>query len=243
MRNIRIDIEYDGTPYAGWQRQPGGISTVQGEIEAVLKRILQEGVELVAAGRTDRGVHARGQVANFRSASPMELGRLAYAANSLLPATIRLTGMEEVAESFHARFSARERRYRYVLLERPSALMERFSGCAGGRVELGAMQAAADMLLGQHSFSGFSKQDRDGGGSLCTVRSARWHRRGECLIFQISANRFLRSMVRGLVASMVAVGRGWEEPERFRARLACQSGLPPLALAEPQGLFLWKVLY
>lgn len=243
MRNVRIDIEYDGTGFAGWQRQADGIPTVQGEIEAVLSRILQEEVSVNGAGRTDRGVHARGQTANFRISSPMPLTRLMHSSNSLLPGTVRITSMKTVDDGFHARFSACSREYRYFLLERPSAIDGRFAGCSRGRPDISVMDRLAAMLPGTHDFTSFSKEPPRPGGYLCTVESAGWYRYGRYRVLRITANRFLRSMVRYLVAGMVEAGMGRFDPVEFERMLA--GGARPLKLvpAEAQGLFLWKVAY
>lgn len=242
MRNICIDVEYDGTEYCGWQRQSGGILTVQGEIESVLRRILQDHIELTAAGRTDKGVHARGQVANFMTSSSMDLRRMVHALNSLLPRTIRVTGAQVAAPEFHARFSAKEREYRYFLIEQPSALRQRFTGCSGSALDLSAMQDAAELVEGVHDFSAFSREPSGQMGLLCNVISSAWYREGEQLVFRISANRFLRSMVRYLVSAMVSVGRGHLRPEDLRSVLETGRRLS-LVPATPCGLFLWDVRY
>lgn len=243
QRNVRIDIEYDGTGFSGWQRQAGGIPTVQGTIEAVLGRILQEQVCIDGAGRTDRGVHARGQAASFRSVSQMPLPRLMHSANSLLPDTVRLTAMREVPMEFHARFSAVSREYRYYLTETPSAIDGRFAGCSHGLVDLGAMNRLAALLPGTRDFAPFSKEDPGEKGCFCTVTDASWDREGGFVVFRIRANRFLRSMVRFLVSGMVDAGRGRSDGEQFARMLA--GGPRPLRLvpADPCGLFLWKVEY
>lgn len=238
-----MQIEYDGTDYSGWQRQPGEVLTVQGEIERVLRRITQEPVGIDGAGRTDRGVHARGQVASFTTGSPMPTSRLMHSANSLLPPTIRITSMRQAPESFHARFSATSREYRYFLVERPSAIDSRFAGCCHGKPDLFAMNRLATLLTGTHDFAAFSKESSDQHGTLCTVSEARWYRSGRFCVLGIEANRFLRSMVRFLVAGMIEAGMGRLEEEEFARML--ESGCRPSDLkpADAAGLFLWKVRY
>jgi tRNA pseudouridine38-40 synthase len=244
MKNIRLDVEYDGTDYCGWQRQSEGIPTVQGELERVLSRILQERIVLMAAGRTDRGVHARLQVVNFSTCSAMDLPRLAHACNALLPAAIRVGGPEEAVPGFHARFSAREREYRYFLIEHPSALRNRFTGCSNGVLDLAAMRRAADFLPGVHDFRFFSREPSGGERLLCRITACEWLQENGTLVFRIRANRFLRSMVRYLVGVMIAAGRGRVSPEEFLSAL--ESGMPhrlPQVPAAPNGLFLWDVTY
>ncbi|NTW53341.1 MAG: tRNA pseudouridine(38-40) synthase TruA [Chlorobaculum sp.] len=238
-----MEIEYDGTSFCGWQRQSGALPTVQGAIEAALGRITQEKIGIIGAGRTDKGVHARGQVVSFSTDSAMELGRLKHSCNSLLPGAIRITAMRQVPESFHARFSATSREYRYFLLERPSAIDSRFAGCCYGKPDAAAMNRLAAMLHGTHDFAAFSKEDSDQQGSLCTIKLARWYRSGCFHIFQIEANRFLRSMVRFLVAGMIEAGMGRLGEEEFAMMLQSGHRLPNLKPADAAGLFLWRVRY
>jgi tRNA pseudouridine38-40 synthase len=243
MKNIRITVEYDGTSFAGWQRQSGRITTVQGEIEAALRMILQEKISLAAAGRTDKGVHAKAQTANFLTASSMELPRIVHSLNSVLPRSIRVSDPEEVSHDFHARHSAKERQYRYFLLEEPSAIYGRFAGCSFGKPDIEVMQQIAASLVGTHDFSAFSKEDRDNPGRICTVTASEWYRYDRYLVYQISANRFLRSMVRYLVDTMICAGKGTLSAEEFQrildSRVISHSLKPALA----SGLFLWKVTY
>ncbi len=243
MKNIRITVEYDGTSFAGWQRQSGAIVTVQGEIEAALCTILQENVSLAAAGRTDKGVHARAQIANFFTASPMEPSRMVHSLNSLLPKTIRISNPQEADADFHARHSAREREYRYFLLEEPSAIYGRFAGCSNGKLDVAVMQEMAKCLIGTHDFSAFSKEDRDNPGRICTVRACKWYRYRHTLVLQISADRFLRSMVRYLVDAMICAGKGGLSVEEFCRMLETGVMTGQLNPALPEGLFLWKISY
>ncbi len=243
MKNIRFTVEYDGTSFAGWQRQSQGIVTVQGVIEAALQQILQEKISLAAAGRTDKGVHAKEQTVNFLTSSLHDPSRIVHSLNSLLPATIRITEPFEVSLDFHARHSAKERQYRYFLLEKPSALYGRFAGCSYGKLDLTVMRRAAALLEGEHDFSAFSKEDRDNPGRICRVNGCDWYRLHRFLVFQISANRFLRSMVRYLVDAMVSTGRGLLTVEEFQRMLESGVVTSPLNPAPPAGLFLWKVKY
>ena len=243
MKNIRITIEYDGTSFAGWQRQSGRIVTVQGEIEAALAMILQEKISLAAAGRTDKGVHAKAQTANFMSASTMDPSRIVHSLNSVLPKTIRVSDPAEVSPHFHSRHSARERQYRYFLIEEPSAIYGRFAGCSFGKPDVQVMQQIAASIVGTHDFSAFSKEDRDNPGRHCTVTASEWYRYDRYLVYQISANRFLRSMVRYLVDAMISAGMGTLSKEEFSLMLdtgVMRSSIKP---ALPARLFLWKVTY
>ena len=243
MKNIRITVEYDGTSFAGWQRQSSAIVTVQGEIEAALGTILQENISLAAAGRTDKGVHARAQIANFLTASSMEPSRMVHSLNSLLPKTIRISNPQKVDPDFHARHSARERQYRYFLLEEPSAIYGRFAGCSFGKLDVAIMQHLAALLVGTHDFTAFSKEDRDNPGRICRVTTCKWHRYKNFLVLRISADRFLRSMVRYLVDAMISAGKGSLSVEEFSVMLETGIMTSQLNPALPGGLFLWKVRY
>ncbi len=238
MRNIRMTIEYDGTDYAGWQKQPEGVSTVQGVLEEALGRIVQEHVLLTAAGRTDRGVHARGQVANFRVSSALKLHRLSYAVNSLLPPAVRVMEMEEVPDNFHARYSALVREYRYFLLEKPSAINRRYAGCISKPLNLEQLNLCAGELVGKHDFSVYSRDNGAADNTFCTVYSAAWERQGDMVVFRISASRFLRTMVRFLVSAQLEASPG-ELEEALRTGKRVKKLVP----ADPAGLFLWRVVY
>jgi tRNA pseudouridine38-40 synthase len=244
MKNIRISVEYDGTSYSGWQRQNRkGCVTVQGEIEAALGRILQEKISLFAAGRTDKGVHAKAQTANFLSESSMELSRMVHSLNALLPDTIRVSNPVEMPPDFHARYSATERHYRYFLIEEPSAIYGRYAGCSFGKPDLAIMKQIAGMIEGVHDFTAFSREERDSPGRLCNVTACDWYRYKRFLVMRISANRFLRSMVRYLVDGMVRVGKGTLTAEEFSRMLETGVMTSQLKPASPGGLFLWKVTY
>jgi len=238
MRNISVTIEYDGTDFSGWQKQPEGVVTVQGVLESTLSRIVQEEVVMTAAGRTDRGVHARGQVANFRTASSLSAGRLLHSLNALLPSTVCVRDMHEVPDAFHARYSALVREYRYFFLEKPSALGKRYAGVYGGRLDVDRLNRCAGELVGRHDFSAYAKEDVQNGSTICTVFSASWGRQDEKVVFRIAANRFLRTMVRFLVSAQLEADPG-ELTEKLRRGNALKNIVP----ADPAGLFLWKVLY
>jgi len=205
--------------------------------------ILQEKISLAAAGRTDKGVHAKAQIANFSTSSPMELSRMVHSLNALLPASIRISDPQEMAPGFHSRHSARERHYRYFLIEEPSAIYGRYAGCSFGKPDLPLMQQAAASVLGLHDFSAFSREDRDNPGRFCTVTECQWGHDHHFLVLHISANRFLRSMVRYLVDGMLRVGNGRLGVEEFNRMLDTGVVTTQLNPASPAGLFLWRVSY
>lgn len=209
MRNVKLVVEYDGTDYFGFQYQPD-VPTIQDELERALRKIVKEDVRIAGSGRTDAGVHAAGQVANFRTEGTIPTDRICIAMNSLLPGGIAVLGAEEVDESFHARYSAKSRLYRYDILNREarSALMGRYSLHVREALDLDAMADAGTCLLGVHDFSSFASADGGEGSPVRDLMKFEVRRSGEHLLLDFRANAFLRSMVRAIVGTLLEVGRG-----------------------------------
>ncbi len=242
MRNIKLTIEYDGTNYVGWQRQLNGKS-IQGEIELALKKILQEDITIIGAGRTDAGVHARGQVANFRTNSILSPTKIKPALNSTLNDDIVIHHVEEVAEDFHSRFSAKERVYLYYISFEPTALERYTTWHLYQSLDVALLHEAATVVLGSHDFEAFAKVGSDVKHHVCNVFSSQWMQAGDRLVYTISADRFLRGMVRALVGTMVDVGRGFIRNEDFIERLEKKLKYEPRTAAPACGLVLERVLY
>jgi len=242
MRNIKLVVEYDGTNYVGWQRQENGRS-IQEEIESVLGQILQENVDLTGAGRTDAGVHARGQVANFRTESKLTLRGLRGGLNALLPDDIVVHQAAEELPEFHARYSAKERQYSYLITLEPSALMRNYSWHVRYRLNTELMRRAADACKGEHDFESFCKANSDVDHHICHVRAAAWEAYDKNLRFTISANRFLHGMVRALVGTMVDIGRGYTSYEEFFKILEKKNRSEAGISAPAKGLVLERVIY
>jgi tRNA pseudouridine38-40 synthase len=243
-RKFRLDIEYDGTGFAGWAKQPG-LATIEGALERVLGRILQQEVRLSVAGRTDAGVHARGQVVSFRSAGGPGPGKLMWSANQLLPDTIVITGAREVPEGFDARRSARLRSYTYTILYRgwPSAFRYRLVHFIRQGLDLAAMQEAASQIAGRHDFTAFTPTVTEHSYFERDIERSEWRREGELLIYHITSSSFLRGMVRSLVGTMLEIGRG-RRPVDDMARLLGGAERPEAGeTAMPAGLCLEKVEY
>jgi tRNA pseudouridine38-40 synthase len=244
-RNIRLILEYDGTRYHGWQRQKNALS-LQQVIEEALARITGETVRLIASGRTDAGVHARGQVANFLTEATVPLRAFVQGLNSLLPLDIAVLQAEEAPLDFHARYAALWKTYDYRILNRPvrSPLHHAHAWWIPEPLDGAVMQAAAHTLLEEHDFSAFRATGGRPGHARRQVREAAWRQEPEdWLIFSITANGFLRGMVRSLVGTMVEIGRGKYPPEYLSEAL--RKGDRRLAgpTAPPQGLFLVGVEY
>jgi tRNA pseudouridine38-40 synthase len=242
MRNIKLTLEYDGTNYVGWQRQDNGIS-IQGEIEKILQQILQVQVSVIGAGRTDSGVHARGQTANFKTTSEMPIDKMLAALNGLLPEDIAVLHVEEVALDFHARYSAKERTYSYRIISKPSPLLRNYSWHCPYPVEISQMESIAQMILGEHDFTSFCKSEAEVNHHRCTVKESYWRRSNEVLEYWICADRFLHGMVRALVGTMVNVGRGYTTVEKFKQILERKNRSEAGMAAPAKGLVLERVMY
>ena len=211
-RTIRLDLEYDGTDFVGWQIQARG-RTVQGELAGALRRLLQEPVTPVGAGRTDAGTHALGQVAHFRTAADLPSERICHALNSLLPPDISIKSAADAAGEFHARYSAVSKRYRYRIATRKSAVERRWVWTLRRSMDFDLMAAATAGLAGTHDFRAFCNQHPVPDSFSCTVLDCRWERRGHEMRFEIEANRFLRHMVRIIVGTLVEIGLGKRPPD------------------------------
>jgi tRNA pseudouridine38-40 synthase len=244
-RNIRLLLEYDGTRYHGWQRQPDAV-TIQEVLEAAVARLTGEAVALIGSGRTDAGVHALGQVANFRTGSAIPLKAFHQGLNSILPRDIVVLAAAAAPPEFHARKSARAKTYEYRILNRPnrSPLHHHYAWWLAPRLDLAAMTAAAAALPGEHDFTAFRASGSDNKNPVRRVLAAEWcEGPGGWLTFTITATGFLRGMVRSLVGTMSEVGRGKAPPRVLEELLA--SGARHLAgpTAPAQGLYLVEVFY
>ena len=243
MPTVRLEIEYDGAGFRGWARQPGQ-RTVQGELETALTTVLREPVELTVAGRTDTGVHAKGQVASFlTSADPPE--DLMLRLNGIGPDDIAVTAAEAVHDGFDARHDAKARSYRYRVLARsaPSPFERGKALWWPHRVDREALDACAAALPGTHDFTAFTPTQTDHVRFERDVRAASWQQEGDILSFRITADAFMRNMVRVLVGTQLEVASGRRSAESFIQLL---SGAPRTAAgdtAPPHGLYLESVSY
>lgn len=243
-RRIKLLLEYCGTHYHGWQVQPQA-RTVQGMVEACLARLINAPVRLHAAGRTDAGVHARGQVAHCDIASGMTLAALLRGLNSLLPDDIVVRQVAEVTGDFHARYSAQQKTYAYLIRNHPvpSAFYTPYVWHIPQPLEVAAMRAAARALLGEHDFSAFR-------AASCGAKSPVRHlyrlgirRRGGYLLVLLCANGFLQHMARNIVGTLVAIGRGARASSTMPALLQARQRQLAAATAPAQGLLLLRVRY
>ena len=242
MRNIRLLLEYDGTDFVGWQTQPNGRS-VQEELTRVLDGLLGEHVNVIGAGRTDSGVHARGQVANFRTGNPMPAATVLRALNGLLPPDIRAHDVSEVPGEFHARYDALARRYRYTVFLQQRAVGRQYAWFVPYRLDTALMHRAAASFLGEHDFTSFCRAGADVDHHRCTVTRSAWSVEDAILVYDVEANRFLHGMVRALVGTMVDIGRGYIPPEDLPLIVAARDRSRAGTAAPPHGLSLEEVRY
>ncbi len=241
-RNIKLVIEYDGTDFVGWQCQANG-RTVQEEIENAIVRITQEQTQVTGAGRTDSGVHARGQVGNFFTSNAISEKELLRALNGVLPEDIVIHSAEEVDEQFSARHNAKEREYQYFISTKLLAVERKYCWQLGYELNSTRMNEAAYSILGIHDFQSFCKTDTEVDHFRCQIFESRWYEEHHKLVYRVRANRFLYGMVRALVGTMVNVGRGFTHPNGFQEIIDAKNRSTAGQAAPAKGLFLERVIY
>ncbi|MDD5390690.1 MAG: tRNA pseudouridine(38-40) synthase TruA [Gallionellaceae bacterium] len=244
VQRIALGLEYDGRAFHGWQTQPDG-NTVQDHLERALAVIHGAPVSTVTAGRTDAGVHASAQVAHFDAHHSRPLQAWVRGVNAHLPDSVSVLWARVVTEDFSARFSARERLYRYFLLNRPvrPALLAGRVGWMHGEIDEAAMNVAAAYLIGTHDFSAFRAAECQANSPIRELREASITRDGEMLTFQFRANAFLHHQVRNMVGGLLRVGLGRRPPEWLAEVLAGRDRTRAAATFAPDGLYLAGVRY
>lgn len=244
MRNLRLDICYEGTRYRGWQRLSTTDNTIQGKIETALSRILGETIEISGSGRTDAGVHARGQVANFHCESDMPAVEILSNLRRYLPEDIGISSCKEVSPRFHARLSAKEKTYLYRIWnsENPCVFERKFVAQFPEKLDMDAMRTAAAHLCGEHDFSAFCGNPRFKKSTVRFVRSIEISRCDDELRILVTGNGFLHSMVRIIVGTLIEVGRGERSADSIPALFGGKRADAGF-LAPAQGLCLQEVFY
>ena len=246
MRNIKLIIEYDGSAYHGWQKQCNAHHTIQQILEDKIEIITREKPKLHSSGRTDAGVHAINQVANFRTTSLIPPPKLMLGINSLLPSDITIKSVEDVDPEFHARYSARSKVYLYRILNRRAraGLYRKYCWHVHNPLDLDVMVEAASYLQGRHDFSSFCAANSDTEGTEREVLDTCLQRlEGDFVHFTIEATGFLKYMVRNIIGTLVHVGIGKLTPADFKAILEAKNRTLAGPTAPPQGLFLKQVNY
>jgi len=243
MRNLKLTIQYDGTKYCGWQKQPKS-SGIQGTIEYAIYEITKEKVNIIGSGRTDAGVHALGQVANFKTNSNIPAARMPDALNAKLPKDISIIDCQEVSDDFHSRYSATGKIYRYLIYNKPyrSPLYKDISYHVRYDLDIEKMRVEAQSLLGTHEFKGFMSSGSSVKDTVRTIHNISIEDSGDLIVLEVEGNGFLYNMVRIIVGTLVDIGRGRID-KPLEEIIASQDRGEAGHTAPAHGLFLKKVHY
>ena len=241
MSNYKLTIQYDGTDYAGWQIQENA-KTVQASISDSIKTVLKEEINLVGSGRTDSGVHALGQVANFRSENKIDIYKFQHSINSILPSDISILKIEEVDESFHARFDAKLRTYLYVISKIKSPFYYKYS-IHKKNLDVKSLNLLSKNFVGQKDFTSFCKKKSEVENKVCEVKQAAWRETKNFYLFFISADRFLHGMVRTIIGTLLNAANEQNGDDYIKKVIADKSRESAGESVLPRGLFLYKVEY
>ena len=242
MHHYRLNLEYDGTDFKGWQVQPNQ-RTVQGELEDRLKILFREPIRTTASGRTDSGVHALGQVVSLSTHRSVHLDEVRKSLNGMLPPDVAIRSASEVDEEFNARFSATSREYFYDIVYGDRAIGRAYAWSRRDRLSTTALRAASQHIVGEQDFTSFCVAAHERESRVCDVQVCDWSERDDGIRLTIRANRFVRSMVRSLVGTFVDIGRGFRDADEICDILAARDRSVAGPTAPPHGLFLSRVDY
>lgn len=244
MRNIKLTIEYDGTKFGGWQKQPNKLN-IQGEIEQAIYEITGEEVELNASGRTDSGVHSLGQVANFKTNSKIEIEIIPLAINSKLKKSIVIKAAEEVPENFHARYNCKGKKYRYIINNSYSgtAIYRNLEYHIPQKLDIEKMKDAIKYFEGEHDFKGFRASGTSSKSSVRIIYKAEVKQEGEKVIIELTGNGFMYNMVRIISGTIVDVGLGKINPKEISNIIASKDRNRAGKTLPAHGLYLVEVYY
>lgn len=241
---IALGVEYDGSAYCGWQSQPDG-RTVQDVLQGALSQIASEPIKIIAAGRTDTGVHAIEQVVHFDTQAHRPMTAWVRGANALLPSGVAVLWAHQVDQEFHARFSAQARSYRYNLYCRPvrSGLHHGKVGWFHQSLDVEKMREATQYLLGEHDFSAFRASECQAKSPIKSIAQIDIHQQNELIILDLTANAFLHHMVRNIVGCLVYIGKGKHPPEWMRVVIESRQRSQAAPTFAPDGLYLRRITY
>lgn len=242
MYRYFLDIAYNGTAYHGWQVQENS-NTVQAELQKCLSTLFRSQTDIMGSGRTDTGVHATHQIAHFDVHEPIVDDKLLYKLNSFLPKDISIQSIRQVQAEAHTRFDATERSYQYLFHRAKSPFLEKLSYYYPKVLDIDLMNEAAEKLLGEQNFESFSKVKTEVNTFICTIKEARWEKQNDSLVFHVTANRFLRGMVRALVGTLLDVGMGKLTVTNFVSIIESQDRKKAGRAVPAHGLYLTKVAY
>lgn len=244
MKNIRLTIEYDGKDFNGWQKQPNKLN-IQGEIERAIEEITGEKVDLIASGRTDAGVHALAQMANFKTNSNLPVEKYPIALNTKLKKSIRIQKAEEVEEDFHSRYHCKQKKYRYVInnSEQGSSIYRNLEYFVPNKLNVEKMQEAVKYFEGEHDFKAFKASGTSSKSSVRTIYKTKVEKQGDRIVIELTGNGFLYNMVRIIAGTLVEVGLGKIEPNEIPEIIEKGERARAGKTLPPQGLYLVKVEY
>lgn len=245
MRNIRLLLQYEGTRYQGWQRQTASDNTIQGKMETLLSKMCNEPIEVQASGRTDAGVHAKGQVVNFHTECEMSVSEMQSYINQYLPDDIAVVEVREVAPRFHSRLNACGKRYCYRVINSdiPDVFWRRFAQEVPERLDEDAMRKAAGYLLGEHDFKSFTSTKKSKKSTVRRIDRIEIDRQGALLTFTFEGNGFLHHMVRILMGTLLEVGMGIRDADSIPDIIAAGRRDAAGRLVPAKGLMLMEVFY
>lgn len=242
MNNYKLIIQYDGTNYSGWQIQKNA-ETIQQKISDSIFLILNEKIILIGSGRTDSGVHAFGQSANFRTVNEIDIYRFKYSLNSLLPKDISIIKMEKVSGDFHARFDAKKRSYFYLFSKYKSPFFDKYSYFYHNKIDCIQLNALSKIFLGEHDFTSFCRTASDTENKVCNIYNIAWKENKNLIFFYIEADRFLHGMVRTIIGTLLkALKENLKKEYLEKVVLGKNRELAGEAVPA-KGLFLYKVKY
>ena len=244
MRNIKLTIEYDGKDFYGWQKQPNKLN-IQGEIEKAIYNITKEKVDLIGSGRTDAGVHALGQIANFKTNSNISIEKLPLAINSQLKNSIIIKKAEVVDERFHSRYNAKQKTYRYIINNSKcgTAIYRNLEYCFPIELDVEKMKEATKYFEGEHDFKAFKSSGTSGKNSVRTIYKAIVKKEGERIIIELTGNGFLYNMVRIISGTLLEVGMGKIAPDEIENIIESKDRQKAGKTLPAHGLYLVEVLY
>ena len=242
MPNYKLHIQYDGSNYSGWQIQKNQ-SSVQQTIKDSIETLIREPIVLNGSGRTDSGVHALGQVANFKCEQQLDLYRFRYSLNNTIPFDIAVTKIEEVATEFHSRYDAKSRTYLFFISKNKTPFFKNYTYFYYSQLDMEYLNQLSKLLIGERDYTSFTKHEAETENKICNVINAQWRREKDFSIFRIEANRFLHGMVRTIVGTLLDYHREQKPIEELPTIIDAKDRTLAGEAVAAKGLFLYKVKY